>query len=138
MLYPCPAPGDYVEIDGVDLGTAGCSNTNRHVQAACWGEGELKWPATGSSEAVYLTNLRQGWSAYDWMRDISDAAAENRFPTKRHISIVGFDASCDETRRLNVFEAWPARIHVFNPTKPYGETPLVDILIVNNWNELSR
>jgi hypothetical protein len=134
----CPAPGDYAEISGIDLGSARCAGNNRSMSGACWAQGDLTWPVTGSSEPVYIANVANGWPLYDWMRTMSMFAEEDMYPDKRDMSLVAYDASCEETKRLNIFQVWPARLHIFNPTKPYGETPLIDALIVNDFNEVPR
>jgi len=122
--YPgCPQPGWRSEIQGID-------------NLSCWTMDGLSIPPLGSSEPVYLESVRNGGGVFnDWVQDFAEQWIDNNNVGRRVMSLIERDAYDEEVWRMNVFEIWPARINYFNPTKDYGSTYLVDLLIVNDWNE---
>jgi len=116
-LPPKPEPGQWIEIDGVgaDLGYA---------------DGVLAVPDVDSSDPLFLPSVRTGWVIFDWAREQLQEIAEYGSVYRRNLSVITMDDHGDETHRINFFEAWPASINLFNPEKPYGESFLIDVLIV--------
>jgi hypothetical protein len=130
--YPqCAAPGQRIEITGI---------TAAPPFEPCYADGVLDVPAVDSSDPLFLPGLRDGSTLYDWATEIREevedfgcvgCAGDNRIA----VSVKDFDASDNETGRVNLFEIWPSRFTLFNPEVPYGHSYLFDITIVTDWVE---
>jgi hypothetical protein len=121
-LYPCT----FLEISGISPDVYAGENR-------CYTEGNLVVPTPGTCEPVLLQNVHVGSTYFDYMVSttnyvINDGNAIDR----RAASFVGLAAAYDEIpgSRINIYELWPSRIHLFNPLKAYGYTYLFDLVIV--------
>jgi EGF domain-containing protein len=122
-VYPgCPQPGWRIEIEGV---------TNN----SCWTLDGIIIPTLDSSESVFIESARNPNFLNDWMYVFMQNWIEDEYFERRAMALIEMDAWNDEVWRMNVFECWPAQFNYFNPTKDYGNSYLIDMLVVNDWNE---
>ena len=121
--YPvCALPGHQLEIEGWQV-------------TSCWPLDTVELPPEDTSEPIYLPNNRDGGTLFDWMEQTTDEWVRAAVVSRRCMSVIERDPRDNEIYRMNFFEAWPERIHLFNPLKPYGYSNLVDVLVTNDWNE---
>ena len=123
--YPqYPAPGQLLQIDGVTWAP----------EEPGWPMGELDIPALDSSDPLYLPNVpRAGLIIFEWMYSVTEGYLD-----PRTCSVIDYNLNgpgSGEIYRVNIFNAFPARLNVFNPLKPYGTTYLLDLLIVDDMVE---
>jgi hypothetical protein len=117
----CPAPGWALEFDGV----------NAHP---CYPMDELRPPAVGSSDPLHIPWARDGNRLMEWMQFTTEAWTSGApFFDRRAVSVIERDGAGDEVMRINMYEMWPARIDLFDPTRTYGNAYLVNLLIVCDW-----
>jgi hypothetical protein len=119
---PCALPGHSIDISGV-------------TNSSCWPSGVLDVPAPDTSDPIYLPGMRNGQVVYDWMHQFTDYWLNDGLAERRDMSVIERDASGAEVGRINMFQIWPARYHIFNPTRPYGYSYLFDMLIVTDLAE---
>jgi len=121
--YPdCPLPGWSIDIDGVE-------------NDSCWTLDGLHIPTVGSSEPVYLENVRNASTLHYWIRQTAWNWIDNGVIDRLTGSLIEKNENDFEIWQLNFYEAWPARINYFNPAKDYGYTYLVDLLIVDDFTQ---
>jgi hypothetical protein len=120
---PCPAPGQDLEFSGIDA-------------RPCYAVGELNPPAVDSSDPLYIPRARAGNALLDWMEEATEFWTMGwPLMERRPMSVIDRDAAGDEISRINLFEVWPARIDIFDPTQAYGAVYLVNLLVVCDWVE---
>lgn len=128
--WPCPLGGWEMEVAGI-AGPPPTHNFACGLAATLPQPAYYRGPWTASlDEPIHLKALPGGRYVLNWMKATQMLAISDGVADERDVSIIHKDAADMEQSRINGYRVWPASMTFFNPTRPYGESPLVDVTLV--------
>jgi hypothetical protein len=105
--------------------------------------GDIDEPAGGTADPVAVANLGRYYSpSYGdplamlyWMRDAIAELDGTGDISRKSLSVIHRGADGNEVSRVNCYEAFPALLYYFDPTRTYGATYLIGVTIANEFCE---
>lgn len=116
-FWPVPYPGTEVEIEGI-TSQFGCD----------FAEGEVVMELTDTK--LVLPGCADGWALINWMYKVTyDFDSHAATYEWKSLGVIDRDAGGNEFHRRNAYETLPTEVMYFDPTRPYGTTPLTTVVI---------